>query len=258
MGIEIKDDTEPTAVQVPKEMVEAIQGDEHSDPFAPEAETAPVTVTSDTSSPTEDTELIRVKTELTALKAALNAKGNTQDSFNVSKIVAEAVAEALRTAIPAAAVGIAKAQSEANTASLEEKVRQAQKKLRRCGICNLPESACGGAYAMDAKGNPLNVDKDGAPIIDPKLNHVRAYVGPRDEELFQWFQGVIIRNVRFLSDFPGHMIWIPKKSDILTIVNNWERNEKELSRRRRGEGKGMQTRYGSERNSGYQGALGWR
>lgn len=184
----------------------------------------------------------------------------TPTSEDMARMVATAVAEALKQAIPAAAVGVQQAQLEAQRLNQEAIVRKAQARLKRCAICGLPETACGGPFERDPKTGEqkIVVSADGAVQYEPSVNHIKYICAPRDESLFRWFQGVIIGGVRFLSDHPGHTIWIPKKSDIPTIINNWERNEKELSQRREahGSGAGSVGRGGSM--PGHTNAIGWR
>lgn len=184
---------------------------------------------------------------------------NSIPASDVSKLIAEAVAEALKVAIPAAAIGIQQAQMAASNKSREQAVRELEKKLKRCPICALPESCCGGAFKKDAEGKDI-VEKDanGATKYNYELNHVKEYVGPKDENLFRWFQGVIVNGVRFLADYPGHKQWIPRKSDILTTVNAWEANEKELSQKRTAEGMGVGSVGPGGARKGNQNFLGWR
>jgi hypothetical protein len=252
--MEIKDDEtgEVTHVSPPEEMVKDIQGDADASPFAAEVAAVTPEVTADIPKSALDvaSELAAAKAELAALKAQFENGPNKMASTDVSALVSSILREVLPAAISASAVGIAKANQDYDMKKVEVRVREMQSKAKRCSVCNLPETACGGAYAKDANGKEV-----GEP--DPRINHIKYYCGPKDEDLLEWFQGVIIRNVRFLSDYFGHLIWIPKKSDIPTIINAWEQNEKALSRRRKGEGKGMKAPMGGQ-NVGYQGAIGWR
>lgn len=173
------------------------------------------------------------------------------------KALKEAVAEALKVAIPAAAVGITQAQNSSAKEQREMMVREAMRKTKRCPICNQPESACGGAWPKDEKGNAIETRKaDGTEDYSYNLNHELAYVGPKDDNLFKWFQGLIVNGHRYLSDYPGHKIWIPKKSDILTQVNAWEQNEKDLMQKRTAEGQGMSVGPGGVKRSNQY--VGWR
>lgn len=221
---------------------------------APEVETA-------VKSPREldlERQLAEIKLQLAT---ASERDGNKLPAKDVSQLIADSVAEALKIAIPAAAVGINKAQSAATQNDREKMVRMANLRTQRCAICNLPESACGGPYELDADGlKIIKKDKDGNPLYTPTANHIRFVCAPKDEYLFKWFQGVIIRGVRFLSDYPNHAIWIPIKSDIPTMINAWERNEKELSQRRQAEGQGAGAvgPNGERMHGGNNNAIGWR
>lgn len=196
-------------------------------------------------------QLRETQRQLNELKALMQTgDSNKVSGMDMAKLISEAVS--------ATTIALHKANKDYDQSKTEAVVREQLKKRKRCEVCNLPVNACGGAYEVDANGKPKELNPEGQPVINPKLNHIKVYVGPKDEDYFQWFQGFIISGVRFLSDYPGHMIWIPKKSDILTNVNLWERNEKELSRRRQGAGKGMKAPHGSVQNVGFQGAIGWR
>lgn len=177
----------------------------------------------------------------------------------LAKMMSNAIAEALKLAIPAAAIGINQANQSASNKSREQQIREIQKKIQRCPICLLPVSACGGAFARDNDGNEIvKTDKNGGPIYSPEINHVKFVCAPHDESLFKWFQGVIVNGVRFLADYQGHVQWIPKKSDIPTIISNWERNEKELSQKRQAQGNGRSQRSIAGTQGGTGEAIGWR
>lgn len=185
-----------------------------------------------------------------------------QSSLNnaqVAKMIADAVAEALKHAIPATAVAINQANMAANNTAQAKLVAAVQKKLKRCPICLLAESACGGPFALDKEGNAI-IEKyeDGSVKYDPGVNHMRYYVGPKDDNLRRHFDAVWVNGVPFKSFNPGQLVWIPKKSDIPTIVSHWEKNEKELSQKRVAEGNGAGAVGPGGVHPGYQGALGWR
>jgi hypothetical protein len=150
-------------------------------------------------------------------------QSNSMSAEDIVKLMSVAMKEALTQAIPAAAIGIDAAKTQADTKSRDKTIREAMAKIQRCPVCLLPVSACGGAFAKDKDGNDTGKRAENGMLIpEPSINHIRWYCGPRDESLLAWFQGVIIKNVRFLSDYYNHEIWIPKKSDIPTIINNWE------------------------------------
>jgi hypothetical protein len=189
-----------------------------------------------------------------------NTVGGTVDAASLSRIVAEAVAEALKAAIPAAAIGIQQAQFTAAEKVREAQVREVMRKTKRCPLCGLAETACGGAWAKDKEGKDIiEYDAAGLPKYNWALNHTKEYVGPKDDNLFRWFQGVIVNGVRFLSDYPGHKILIPIKSDIMTQVSMWEQNEKDLLQKRTAHGMGMgNAGPGGVQRAQNQNFLGWR
>ncbi len=204
---------------------------------------------------------VPVKKEDTTVTTLKNVtESGTVTNAQMSKIIGDAVAEALKIAIPAAAVGINQANMAATNEGRAKLVKEAMKRTQRCHICGLPVSACGGAFARDAQGNEkIERDANGIVKLEPSVNHIKYYCGPKDDSLFRWFQGVMIGGVRFLSDYVGHQIWIPIKSDIPTLINNWERNEKELSHKRQAEGNGAGAVLpGGQVVRGSQNAIGWR
>lgn len=207
------------------------------------------------------TDKLPIKNEPSTLKTEEQVRhlGNTVPTSDMSRLIAEAVAEALKVAIPAGIVGIEQARSGADNKAREAVVREMMRRTKRCPICGQPETACGGAFKKDKDGNDIvEHNEDGSLKYNYQLNHTQEYVGPKDENLFKWFQGIRVNGVRYLSDHWGHRVWIPRKSDILTSISAWEQNEKELSQKRSAEGMGM----GSVGPGGVvkqgQGAIGWR
>lgn len=185
---------------------------------------------------------------------------NSISAQDMSTIIAQAVAEALKAAIPAAAIGINAANAQAQEKNKEALIREIMRKSVRCPICGLPQTACGGPFKRDASGMDIvKKNEDGSPIYDYELNHVRAYCGPKDPNLFKWFQGMRINGIRFLPDHYGHQQWIPKKSDILTQVSAWEADQHDQMQGRKGEGMGAgSVGPNGVMSRGSQAALGWR
>jgi hypothetical protein len=71
-----------------------------------------------------------------------------------------------------------------------------------------------------------------------KSGHKQMCVYPtRYPEFAEWFMGVYINGVRYLSDRPGHLITVPAdaESGILTHIRVWEDNERttKLGKKRR-------------------------
>lgn len=182
-----------------------------------------------------------------------NASG-TVDMRQLSRLMSEAVAEALKVAIPAAAVGINQGNMQAANQAREAQVRELMRKTKRCAVCGQPETACGGAFKKAADGSDIiERDSEGAIVYDYALNHERAYVGPKDANLMKWNPGIRVNSILYKSDQYGQLIWIPKKSDILTQISAWEDNEHSLMQKRTAQGQGMSPHMGVP-----QPAIGWR
>lgn len=85
----------------------------------------------------------------------------------------------------------------------------------RCHICGQYAKACGGPPAEGAKDT----------------NHAWISVFPRgiagQAEFADWFTGVIINGVTYLSNGPGHRIPVPKvaEADINATVAKWSEEE---------------------------------
>lgn len=190
-----------------------------------------------------------------------NTTSGMVSSAAFATMMKDVVAEVLKAIVPATIVGTKQAELEAQRQSREALARDIMRRTKRCAICGQPETGCGGAWKKDAKGEDIiKLKPDGSFDYDFELNHVKEYVGPKDENLFRWFQGLILNGVRYLSDYPGHKIWIPKKSDILTQVNMWEQNEKDLLQKRSawGQGAGSIGPQGQVLNKGSSQFIGWR
>lgn len=217
---------------------------------------------------TEPTEVDKLRLEVMELKELLTklsdvrAKDNFDSTTTRNSELSAMLKEILAQVIPAAGVGISQAQTEANKKALAEQIRLKQARLMRCAICRQPISACGGPYELDKEGNPTGEkDAHGNVKVNPRINHIAAYVGPRNHRLFKWFQGIIVGGVRYLSDRPGHTIWIPKKSDVLTLINTWENDQEDLLQGRKAEGHGPMGFVGpgqSVNKMDSQQYLGWR
>lgn len=64
-----------------------------------------------------------------------------------------------------------------------------------------------------------------------KEEHVQMVVFPKrnPKKNGKWFQGVFINGVRYLSVNSSHRITVPKNAEIAHLVQQWEKNEEELS-----------------------------
>ena len=115
--------------------------------------------------------------------------------------LAKAVAEALKEALPATAAAIVHMQHEINKPA-PTNVDPNVTPWDRCQDCGQLKRAC-------------------------KLEHIKAVVYPTNPRWARHFQGVKVNEVVYRSDGPGRHVTIPKNSDVLTILNAWERNEEE-------------------------------
>jgi hypothetical protein len=185
---------------------------------------------------------------------------STLSNAQIAKMMSDAVAEALKHAIPAAAVGINAANLQAQQNDNAKRAEAIRKRLQRCAVCLLPETACGGPWEKNADGSDKKENNtDGSPKYCPSANHLKVYVGPKDDNLRRHFDAVWVNGVPFKSFRPGELVWIPKKSDILTTISNWEKNERELSQRRVAEGSGAgSVGPGGVQHKGNPAAIGWR
>lgn len=59
-----------------------------------------------------------------------------------------------------------------------------------------------------------------------KGQHMKMCVYPKNEEFGQFFQGVKVNGVVYLSDFPGHEITVPKENDIAERLQAAEQQER--------------------------------
>ena len=190
-----------------------------------------------------------------------NVESGTVSARDLSEIVAKAVAEALKVAIPAAAVGINEAQRIASEKTTAMKIREVMRKTKRCPVCMQPETACGGPFAKDEAGNDIaQKNADGSLKYQPELNHTREFVAPKDESLRRRYDGQRVNGICYHSQAQGHLIWIPKKSDIMTELNKFERNERDLLQQRmaEGQGAGFVGPQGQAFHHGNPNAIGWR
>ncbi len=83
--------------------------------------------------------------------------------------------------------------------------------FQRCPACGQQVRACkyvaGDAYEKD---------------------HELAVVYPKNPKKAAWFQGVRLNNKLYRSAGPNHKIWIPKRSNVLGMVDRWESEEGHL------------------------------
>lgn len=94
----------------------------------------------------------------------------------------------------------------------------------KCEVCGLLVMACGGMGKIEG-------DRTEAKVQEARnKNHVKMCVYPeRYPEFGGQFRGRAINGVWFLSNGPGHQIWVPKCSlgDIQSCIEIYEKNERE-------------------------------
>lgn len=126
----------------------------------------------------------------------------------VQKLVQEAAAtsaaEAVKALMPAvASIALQKGQAQVVT----DPRNMPRPPIQRCDKCGQNVKAC----------------KDDG--------HVQMVVYPtKYPEFGDWFMGVFINGVRYLSNNAAHAVTVPRvaKSDILGMIRTWETNEREL------------------------------
>jgi hypothetical protein len=128
-----------------------------------------------------------------------------QSAAQTTQDIVKQVAEAMMGIIPAAvatAVQAANSQRQAAAPQAPAQVRPAA----RCSDCGQAVSACHG-------------------------KHVQMVVYPtRYPEHAEYFQGVLLNGVKYLSNNEGHQITVPEVafSDIKSIVAGFEQNEQDM------------------------------
>lgn len=130
------------------------------------------------------------------------AKKNQED---FQKQIAEAVKAAVKEALPAAAAVAAEiAQGGRKDAYVPPPPRDLQ---TTCPTCKLLKIACKG-------------------------EHVKMAVYPSNPRYGRSFRGIILNGVTFLSNSAQHLISVPKVNDFAHAIQEWERNEDEMSQGR--------------------------
>jgi len=140
---------------------------------------------------------------------ARNEEGKeTYTKEEVQKMVADGATAAAKAAVdalmPAIAAVNAQGRSQAPAVAVQQQGGFPRIPVIRCNECGQDKRAC-------------------------KSGHVSLCVYPsRYPEFAEWFMGVYINGVRYLSDRPGHMVTVPKdaESGILSHIQVWEENER--------------------------------
>lgn len=180
----------------------------------------------------------------------------TPADMSFDEKVSMAVAKAMGSAMPAMAAEMAKAfgtammaaesvkitnEHEKNLAIMKRKLAKEEK----CHICRQSVGdgrthGCGGPWKRDAKNqfvlepvlNPDGtqvLDVEGKPLMrrieDPHQFHELRVVFPKDPIAAEWFMGVILNGALYQSQGPEHKIWVPKVSDIDSLLSVYTQNE---------------------------------
>lgn len=158
--------------------------------------------------------------------------------------MAAEIAKAMGTAMVAADSAKMQMANDANTKAIKAKLALEEK----CHICRQPvgdgkRRGCGGPFKRDPKTNAFVLepvtnpdgtevtDADGKPVMrrieDPAQFHVKREVWPKDPIAAEWFDGVTLNGARYASMGPGHEIWVPKNSDVDSVLSAFTKNEVE-------------------------------
>lgn len=127
----------------------------------------------------------------------------TRDEVN--KMVQDAAAASAKAAVEALMPAIASAVLQGKTPNVVAAGPAQRVPVIRCGECGQDKRACA------------------------KTGHTKMVVYPsRYPEFAEWFMGVYINGVRYLSDHPSHQIIVPTDAvaGIKTHVQVWEDNER--------------------------------
>lgn len=122
-----------------------------------------------------------------------------------AELIAQAVKEAMVEALPQA-VAIAQKishpeQSEGAKAAQAAAIQHRVDTIEKCQDCGQRVSAC-------------------------KRQHRKMVVFP--SQYGEWFQGVFVNGVRYLSSSPNHQIDVPAEAPIENLMSNWEESERVL------------------------------
>ena len=129
---------------------------------------------------------------------------STKEDVKPEQSVSDAIKEAIKEALPMAAAMAAQASAAAQPKPVAGPGLPFLKQNKgKCSECGQFEAAC-------------------------KNEHRLACVFPDDEEIGTFFQGVKINGVRYMSNGPGHLITVPKDSNVEYMVSAWVSQEKVL------------------------------
>lgn len=131
----------------------------------------------------------------------------TQDD-DMNALIERAVQKALEKAIPASVGIVANIQESIKTDAANRAAEARATANTKCTECGQLTRACKG-------------------------EHVKMVVYPKDNSLEDWFMGVYVNGVRYISNHSSDEILVPKNNDIASLISQWEQNETESRNGRR-------------------------
>lgn len=153
------------------------------------------------------------------------------------------VQELLTKLVPAVAMALKQGEHEAKRLTqkdLDDGERARMAGDERCPICGQRRVGCG-QLKVEVKKMAKDIETGEMKLQlsvvepDPNKHHVKMAVYPLREFNAEYFQGVWINGVRYLSNTANHHIWVPKTShgDIARIIGDAEMTEEYLMRRKK-------------------------
>jgi hypothetical protein len=122
--------------------------------------------------------------------------------------VKAAVGETIREAVPMAVLA---AQSSQRSVDDQKELDLAKARASFgavCHECGQAERACKG-------------------------KHTQMVVYPPDDSYAEWFTGLFLNGVKYLSDHGGHAITVPEQNDFAHMLNMWCKSEREMRQGRK-------------------------
>lgn len=153
------------------------------------------------------------------------------------------MATAMATAMMATQQASQMSEYEKTTKAIKAK----QALQEKCSVCRQivgdgKGRGCGGPW----RRNPVTgeyitepmVDADGKPVLgpdekpimrrieDPGQFHILRDVFPTDPIAAEYWSGITINGALYMSNGPGHKIWVPRNSDIDSIISAYSEGER--------------------------------
>lgn len=122
--------------------------------------------------------------------------------------VKTAVSETIKEAVPVAVMAAQSSQRQVDTQKELDLQKARLDSASRCGDCGQMSRACKG-------------------------EHVQIAVFPRDDSYAEWFTGLWLNGVRYLSNDSNHLVTVPKENDFEHMLTLWAKSERELRQGRK-------------------------